>query len=89
MTPSSVRPSHTTQGPLTQQHYSVDMFLATAVTWLTWHACEWVYPREASRLKRRPAGAPPDARGPLQWALTAAVFAVLGVLVVIIVVGGA
>ena len=76
------------RGPLTQQHYSVDMFLASAVTALTWRACEHVYPRQA-RLAPRKAGAPPDPRGRLQWALTAAVFLVLAVLALIIIVGGA
>ena len=77
------------RGPLTHQHYSVDMFLATAVTVLVWIACERVYPAEASRLRARPAGAKPDRKGPLQWLLTALVFAVLGVLAIIIIVGGA
>ena len=70
-------------------HYSVDMWLGTVVTALTWRAAEGVYPAAASRLARRPVGAPPDPRGALAWALTAAVFAVLGVLVVIVVGGGA
>ena len=74
---------------LTLQHYSVDMFLATVVTALTWKACECWYPAHASRLSRRPPGSPPDPKGPLQWALTAAVFAVLLVLAVIIIAGGA
>jgi len=74
---------------LTLQHYSVDMFLATTVTVLTFKACEHVYPTQESRLKARPPGSPPDPKGPLQWALTAAVFAVLGVLAIIIIAGGA
>jgi hypothetical protein len=76
------------RGPLTAQHYSVDMFLAAVVTALTWRACEHVYPA-AARLRPRAPGAPPDARGALQWGLTAAVFAVLAVLALIIIVGGA
>jgi DNA mismatch repair protein MutS2 len=77
------------RGPLTAQHYSVDMFLAAAVTALTWRAVEGVYPAGASRLRPRERGAPPDAKGALQWALTGAVFAVLAVLALIIIVGGA
>ncbi len=76
------------RGPLTVQHYSVDMFLAAVVTALTWRACEGVYPAAARLLPRAP-GAPPDPRGALQWGLTAAVFAVLAVLALIIIVGGA
>ena len=76
------------RGPLTQQHYSVDMFLASVVTALTWRACESVYPRQA-RLAPRLPGTPPDPKGRLQWALTAAVFVVLAVLALIIIVGGA
>ena len=77
------------RGPLTHQHYSVDMFLAAVVTARTWRAVEGVYAAGPNRLRPRPQGAPPDARGGLQWALTAAVFAVLAVLAVIIIVGGA
>jgi DNA mismatch repair protein MutS2 len=76
------------RGPLTHQHYSVDMFLASAVTALCWRACEGVYPRQARLVPRKP-GAPPDAKGVLQWALTAAVFLVLAILALIIIVGGA
>jgi DNA mismatch repair protein MutS2 len=76
------------RGPLTQQHYSVDMFLASVVTALTWRACEGVYPRQAKLAPREP-GTPPDPKGRLQWALTAAVFVVLAVLALIIIVGGA
>ena len=76
------------RGPLTRQHYSVDMFLASAVTALTWRACEGVYPR-CARLAPRKPGAPPDPRGLLQWALTAAVFLVLAILALIIIGGGA
>jgi hypothetical protein len=65
------------------------MFLATAVTWLTWHACAWVYPARESRLRRRKAGQGPDPKGALQWLLTGAVFVVLLVLAVIIIAGGA
>ena len=80
------------RGPLTAQHYAVDMFLAVVVTGLVWHSpvCEWVYPAgAASRLRRRAEGSPPDPRGPLQWLLTALVFAVIAVLAVIIIIGGA
>ena len=77
------------RGPLTAQHYSVDMFLAAVVTALTWRAVEGVYPAAASRLPPRPPGQRPDAKGKLQWGLTAAVFLVLATLGVIIIIGGA
>lgn len=77
------------RGPLTHQHYAVDMFLATAVTWLVWIATESIYPPAISRLLRRPAGLPADKKGTLQWILTGAVFAVLALLACIIIVGGA
>ena len=64
------------------------MFLASVVTALCWRACEDVYPRQARLVPRKP-GAPPDAKGLLQWALTAAVFLVLAILALIIIVGGA
>ena len=76
------------RGPLTAQHYSVDMFMSTVITWLVWSACERVYPASA-RLRKRAPGQPEDRKGPLQWALTAAVFLVLVTLGVIILVGGA
>lgn len=71
---------------VTAQHYSVDMFLATTVTWLCWRACE---PHGAPLLVPRKPGSPADPRGPLQVLLTASLFAMLAVLAAIILIGGA
>ena len=76
------------QGPMTQQHYAVDMFLAVVVTGLVWKQLDFLCPAKRFLPQRHPAD-PPDKRGLMQWLFIGLIFVVLLSLFIIIVGGGA
>lgn len=73
---------------MTNQHYSVDMFLAVVVTALVWHALACIQP-PGSKLHIRHCDEPADPGGPLKWLLIGLIVAVLLIVGVVIIVGGA
>lgn len=72
------------RAPYTKQHYSVDMFLAVAVTALVWNWTIWAYDSRAWRKRHSD-----ETSDPKQWGLTGLILLVLAIVSYIIIAGGA